>query len=678
MSNSEKSYSFNKVPNWVSVISDEEIISLTVENEKNEVIKASGKGLCHIRREIINTSELSNQTYLLSAWNLNNPEILQGASVSEVFLKEADHLDLHRIQIIRNGELIDKKDDLKVRVLDDESTSSSGSINKNKKVHIVINNLQLGDVLVWEQTIITTFSEKNHVDKKYFRYIHDLPSGYWFYNKYDFKLIQNRADLICVKQRYFRNENGEKLPEKIVKISQGQSYNFEKIDYILNNKPTEFNPYLEIATDASWKDISTHMAFLYEQKLSDESIKNSSIFKQLNLENKDTVEQKITRIIEYVQNNIVYIFDADIMHGHVPQHFDKTLSLKSGDCKAKSLLLVNLLNSIGVKSDFIVVNYGFDYYIPLALPSPFIFDHAIVRISFEDKYYFVDPTWTNRYGLLSYRAEPFFSNYLSIAKNTELEKKEEITTTEIRLEEDIQISLKGGVNTINASSLFRKELADIIRNDFKRTNLVHILESNNKRIAECLGYPIEEGLEKYLSNPTIEVLNDNQDENTIMTVYKATLLLPYGINAKEKVAKYYNSINYPEIYNFNHKDAFCSGFVMYPQKTVLVVESDLFVKKSEAVTARNITIDNEYLFYSNKKDIKIKKVISTSEYLPKRFSPIKTEDIQMMSESYKKINTSNFGTGIVFLGTLEFLFSKWYVTLVLIIVIRMLIIAGSK
>jgi transglutaminase-like putative cysteine protease len=50
-------------------------------------------------------------------------------------------------------------------------------------------------------------------------------------------------------------------------------------------------------------------------------------------------DEKLQFAIEYVQNHIYYVFNADEMNGHKPQEPSVTYENKQGDCKAKSVLL---------------------------------------------------------------------------------------------------------------------------------------------------------------------------------------------------------------------------------------------------------------------------------------------------------------------------------------------------
>ena len=70
---------------------------------------------------------------------------------------------------LRHDVLIDKIVDTTFRVFDNEQTSSYGSVNKEKKVHCIINDLRLGDVFIIEYSLVNLITEDNLLDKKYYR-----------------------------------------------------------------------------------------------------------------------------------------------------------------------------------------------------------------------------------------------------------------------------------------------------------------------------------------------------------------------------------------------------------------------------------------------------------------------------------------------------------------------------
>ena len=219
--------------------------------------------------------------------------------------------------------------------------------------------------------------------------------------------------------------------------------------------PNYFNPFFEIATVATWEDVGLFIHSLYKGPLYNGGALRISDGLAKRLASALNVDEKIRIIIEYVQDHIIYLFDADVMHAHIPQSAQQVLETSSGDCKAKSLLLVKLLDLIGVAAKIILINYDGDRYIEEMLPSPFAFSHAIVKLDWNGKHYFIDPTWSNRSGSLDHRGEPVFSTYLQIDGKTGLDHRDEVPPSYFGQEESANIELRGTTVNIDLQVIFR-------------------------------------------------------------------------------------------------------------------------------------------------------------------------------------------------------------------------------
>src|SRR5262249_11331290 len=224
--NTDKTF-WADAPAWAEKISDEHMLETVSQIESDAHLmewKASQKGICYVYKRVLHTSKEHNIEYALTAWPLSTPEILQSASIQEQSLGSRDHLLLHRIKVLRNGKILDKKTNVIVRLLDDESGSSGGTLLKMQKAHFIISDLRLGDVLIVESSKVTTFDGSNVIDRRYHRYIQPLATGIWLYATYDFKVINDRAEAICIKQKYFRDTAGSLVDDDGAIVKKGETF----------------------------------------------------------------------------------------------------------------------------------------------------------------------------------------------------------------------------------------------------------------------------------------------------------------------------------------------------------------------------------------------------------------------------------------------------------------------
>ncbi|MDO8594837.1 MAG: transglutaminase domain-containing protein [bacterium] len=668
-------WSVGTVPGWAKQVSNEALISLCGENEKDIEFKKSGKGLCYLNTEIIHTSNTGTTRYFLKVWSLSSTQALQSASASEIFVSNDQRIIIHRVSLIRDKEMLDKTDTLNVRVLDDEKSSAYGLIAKIKKIHLTIDDLRLEDTFLLEYSIVAAFDSDAVLDKKYFRHLQHMPLSYWLYKSYTFKLINEREEDLCVVRKYFRDENGQKTTADPTIVRKGGNFTFEKSDFQTSSPNDVFIPYIEIATDASWPAIASEVHALYHTGLTI-ALDEPSLHKAVNL-GSDTGEN-IKNIIEFVQNRIVYLYDADVMHGHIPQSPEVTLRQKSGDCKAKSLLLVTLLRAIHVASEIVLVNYSQDFFVSEGLPSPFAFNHVIVKISHNEKEYFVDPTWSDRSGLLEKRAEPLFSNYLAIQEGAHLIQKADVVPPGFNSEEEVNVSLGKEESSIRIETFYRQASADITRSNFKNADTADLIQNQNRILASKLSLDESKDPNTFFGDVEYRVLSDDQKENCLKVLYKAKLIAPYTGVKGGRVFRYYNSLDISPIVSHKHKDLPCDSFFAYPMKCGLHIVSRDFIRRKDPVTTRNTDIDNSYFRFSNKKSFSLRSVTVTSEYVPKISGYIQAADLEKVREDYIKVNDSNFGIGIVFANFWQYIFRNSYLLIVLYVLIRVIIVAFTS
>jgi transglutaminase-like putative cysteine protease len=88
------------------------------------------------------------------------------------------------------------------------------------------------------------------------------------------------------------------------------------------------------------------------------------------------------------------------LHSHKPAAPDKVIEQRYGDCKDKARLLVSLLQGMGLEAHCVLVNTDNGVRLTKALPTPTLFNHAIVRTQINARIYWRDPTRTHQSGSL--------------------------------------------------------------------------------------------------------------------------------------------------------------------------------------------------------------------------------------------------------------------------------------
>ena len=153
---------------------------------------------------------------------------------------------------------------------------------------------------------------------------------------------------------------------------------------------------------------------------------------------------------------------------------------KYGDCKDKTVMLVALLNQLGVTAYPALVSTDLNSGFEKMLPSPGVFDHVIVGIKYDDKYYFVDPTKSAQRGSLKSMSLLPYEKVLIIDSQLEqgiVEIPQHRYDHRIHIEEEFKWSTMSEPASYLISSTYYGVEADRIRSWYK-VNSESVIQDN--------------------------------------------------------------------------------------------------------------------------------------------------------------------------------------------------------
>ena len=123
-------------------------------------------------------------------------------------------------------------------------------------------------------------------------------------------------------------------------------------------------------------------------------------------------EEQLVLAIQFVQDHVSYFAISLGEQGYRPASPEETLRTRTGDCKAKSLLLIQLLKALGVQAHAAFVNSVDGRGLSDMVATPQVFDHVIVRVNWQGQEYWVDPTLRLQRGRMPYRVQPDYDEAL--------------------------------------------------------------------------------------------------------------------------------------------------------------------------------------------------------------------------------------------------------------------------
>lgn len=138
-------------------------------------------------------------------------------------------------------------------------------------------------------------------------------------------------------------------------------------------------PLVEVSTFSGWDDVSSTMAPLYA---TEGLIKaGGDLDREVSAIARETADplRRTERALRVVQDKVRYF--AVFMNGgnYQPQSPEKTWSVRYGDCKAKTLLLLAMLHKLGIEADAVLASVQTTEFVTERLPSALAFDHILVR-----------------------------------------------------------------------------------------------------------------------------------------------------------------------------------------------------------------------------------------------------------------------------------------------------------
>lgn len=111
-------------------------------------------------------------------------------------------------------------------------------------------------------------------------------------------------------------------------------------------------------------------------------------------------EKLAVEALRWVQSRIRYFGIELGVNSHLPATPNVTVERKFGDCKDKSLLLTALLRELDIDAAPALASIAFRRGTENMMPSPAVFDHAIVSVRINGRQYWFDPTLQPQYGKL--------------------------------------------------------------------------------------------------------------------------------------------------------------------------------------------------------------------------------------------------------------------------------------
>nr|WP_294810592.1 DUF3857 domain-containing protein [uncultured Sphingomonas sp.] len=329
--------------------------------------------------------------YASTAMRIASPEMLtQAGTISLPWDPSKGDLIFHSIEILRGGERIDVlKSGQRFTVLQREQMLERAFLSGMLTATMPVEGLRIGDVL----QVSFSMTRKDPVLKGQLQSLAPLlfkPMPIKFGRlrviwpasmKLNWKAHLQSDAFVVTKTPAGYNELSVKLP-------------FPEMAEMPSDAPGRFQPLplFEAATFASWSDVAATMAPLYrtEGTITPGSPLAGEVAKIAAASQDPRI--RAASALRLVQDQVRYLFRGMDDGAYVPQAPAHTWSVRYGDCKAKTLLLLAILHELEIEAEATLVNSNAGDVLPKRLPMPGAFDHVIVRATIGGEALWLDGT----------------------------------------------------------------------------------------------------------------------------------------------------------------------------------------------------------------------------------------------------------------------------------------------
>jgi transglutaminase-like putative cysteine protease len=238
------------------------------------------------------------------------------------------------------------------------------------------------------------------------------------------------------------------------------------------------DPRVEVSTFASWAEVADWARGLFEGQL-----KPSADVQRLAERFRAApggLAGAAAEATRFVQDEVRYLGIEMGPSSHQPHSPDQVLRQRFGDCKDKALLLVALLRELGIHATPALVDTERRHGLDLVQPSPFAFDHAIVRASVGGRDIWIDATESDMGGRLEDRDPPEFERALVLEPGTRALTPiplPEFKEPALDVRETFTLGPSGSPARLDIVSTYRRSEADSMRRRVAATPALELAKS---------------------------------------------------------------------------------------------------------------------------------------------------------------------------------------------------------
>ncbi len=338
---------------------------------------------------------------------------VQNASeISISFDPAFEKLQFHSITVWRKGQPLNRLMLKKFKIIADEKDLSRFIYQGTFSAYYILDDIRKGDRIDFSYTR----TGRNPIfSNKY--------SSLLYLREYK-PVSHNYTSVLISASRNLHVKSFNKPPKMNMSAAgkfiryEWESFKQPPIEYE-DNTPGWFNicPMVQLSEYSSWAEVA---AWANRINPSSTHLNGAAgaFTKTLKTKYKNDQESSFRAAVKFVQDEVRYMGVEMGEYSHRANTPEKVFDQRYGDCKDKSLLLISILRGLNIKADMALLSTVERDQVQNYLPSPGIFDHAVVCATVNGKQVWVDATMQNQGGKGSFIYFPDYRKALIVNSYT--------------------------------------------------------------------------------------------------------------------------------------------------------------------------------------------------------------------------------------------------------------------
>lgn len=315
------------------------------------------------------------------------PEALAAGNISVEWNPAAGHVTVHRLHIIRDGETIDVLRNSKFRVIQREDRLAQSMLDGQLTAVLQTPGLAVGDELEFAATVLR---RDPTLGERAFGIAALPPMG--SAGAYRIRLLWPEG----VKLAWRGTPDLDGLAASSIGRERQLLHELRDPRSVIVNDgaPPRANVrrLIEYSDFADWSEVSRRVWPLFDAAA---TVKDGSDVRREAARIAEATRDPLARAqaaLLLVQDRVRYVYVGLDGGNYRPASVDETWERRFGDCKAKTALLLALLEELGVEAEAALVHSSGGDAIGDRLASPGVFDHVVVRAIIGGRDYWLDGT----------------------------------------------------------------------------------------------------------------------------------------------------------------------------------------------------------------------------------------------------------------------------------------------